>query len=209
MASAILDTQCSVFRELRSMHRLQREAFKCKILEALRWRALLGKHKLQLVAGSNTKLSTGFWADTNPVEAWRRVNRSIGFDGDLKAACVQCTDQRGINLQQRLAPGQDHKPPFTSLAPDPLDDISQAVRGFETAAIRAVCPYELGIAELALRGLTVGLATGPEIAARKAAKHRCAASMRALALQGQKDFLDCVCHVKTREPKLTALAAPG
>ena len=63
-----------------------------------------------------------------------------------------------------------------------LDEAGQIVCGTVLAAALAVGADEVGVAELADRRCAIALASGPEVATGKAAKHRRPSGARALAL---------------------------
>src|SRR5690606_25513827 len=90
--------------------------------------------------------------------------------------------------------GADHEPLAAVAGPGRLDSGAEVLGGGEPAAARAVHAHEVGVAEIADRARPVLLAAAPEVAPREAAKHRRAARLTALALQGQEDLLDRVAH---------------
>ncbi len=63
--------------------------------------------QLQLVARRQHQRRGGLRADADPVEAGRRRLRAVGLDRDREAAGVERVDQRGVELEQRLAAGAD------------------------------------------------------------------------------------------------------
>ena len=107
---------------------------------------------------------------------------------------MQRIDEGRIDLQQRLAAGQDHVAVGVVAGPLRGDGIGEFVGRGVAAAQRAVGADKVGIAELAGGGGAVLFAAAPEIAAGKTAKHRRAAGMRAFALQGQEYLFDRVTH---------------
>ena len=107
---------------------------------------------------------------------------------------MQRVDQRSIELEHRLAAGDDHQPPLLALAPQVRDMRRQRRRIGELAAPGAVGADEIGIAELAHRLAPVLLASRPQIASGKAQEHRAPPGLHALALQRQERFLDRVGH---------------
>ena len=115
----------------------------------------------------------------------------------------------GIDLQQRLAAGQDHVAVGVVAGPLPGDDIGEFVRRGVAAAERAVGADKVGIAELAGGAGAVLFAAAPEVAAGKTAKHRRAAGMRAFALQGQEDLFDRVTHYLSSDRISPVIAEPG
>ena len=69
----------------------------------------LGEDQFQFVSLSEHQLSTGFGADTDPVDPLRRLQGSVGLDGRLESGIMEGIDQYLIELQQRLSTGADHK----------------------------------------------------------------------------------------------------
>src|SRR3546814_9203210 len=108
---------------------------------------------------------------------------------------MQRVDQRGIELQQRLAAGADDETPVAAgAAPDGSDGLGQGRGIIETPAVFAVGADKVRVAEAALGRGAVLLAAGPQVAAGKTAEHGSAAGLAALALQRLEDFLDRVAH---------------
>src|SRR5258705_118673 len=97
-------------------------------------------------------------------------------------------------IQGRPAPGHHHQPALLARPPQRRDMVGKRVGALELATARAVGADKVGVAEIALRGRSVGFPARPQIAAGKAQEHRPAARLHALALQGQKRFLDRVGH---------------
>ena len=70
----------------------------------------------------------------------------------------------------------------------------QGLRISEAATIHAIDTHKIGIAKAADSVESIFLATAPQIATGKAAEHRRAPGLCALALQGMEDFFDAVAH---------------
>src|SRR6266404_59959 len=203
VVQAILNRARSIFDHVGPVHRLQRKAFKLKIGERLRHRGRLRINQLELMAAAYSQLRAGFRADANPVHAVGRVDCAVGFDADGKAARVQRLDQRGIDLQQRLAAGQDRKAIGRRSRPLRGDGVGKFFGRRVAATQRAVRADEIRVAELARRGGAVLFAAAPEIAARESAEYGGAPGLCAFALEGEKDLLDRVAH--RTSPWVTAL----
>ena len=90
------------------VHRLQREALEGEAGKIFRHRIRLRIDQLQFVAAAHHELGAGFRADADPVHAVGRLDGAVGLDADGKAARMQRIDEGRIDLQQRLAAGQDH-----------------------------------------------------------------------------------------------------
>src|SRR3546814_16227548 len=81
-----------------------------------------------------------------------RGQRAVGLDRDLEAARVERRDQRVIDLEHRLAPGEHDETMRVRRAPETLDGGDEAGRLGELAPARAVGADEIGVAEAADRG---------------------------------------------------------
>ena len=81
-----------------------------------------------------------------------RRQRAVALDRDPEAAAVQRVDQRRVELQHRLAAGDDDQPALARLAPQRLDMTGQSLGVRELAAAGAVGADEIGVAEIALGG---------------------------------------------------------
>ena len=107
-------------------------------------------------------------------------------------------DQRLVQLQQRLAAGEDHIGRGASHARAVLRrperrQVRGERRGIRKApAVLAVGAEEVGIAEGAGGTRPVRLPAGPEVAAGEAAEDAGATGLSALALQGIEGLLDVV-----------------
>src|SRR6185295_10972758 len=164
--------------------------------------------QLQFVAAAHDQPGAGFRADADPVHPVGRFDRPVGLDADGEAARMQRIDEGRIDLQQRLAAGQDHVAVGIVAGPLPGDDIGEFVRRGVAAAQRAVGADKVGIAELAGGAGAILFAAAPEVAAGETAKHRRAAGMRTFALQGQKNLFDRVTHYLSSDCISPATAVP-
>ena len=106
---------------------------------------------------------------------------------------MERVDQSAIELQQRLAAGDDDEA-AVAFRPQIDDPVRQRIGIGEAAAIHAVHADEIGVAEGALGIGAVLLAAGPQIAARETQEDRAAAGLRAFTLEGEEDLLDRVAH---------------
>src|SRR3954469_4668685 len=194
MAQAVVDCARGVFDQFGPVHRLQRKAFEIESRKIFRRGARLRIHQLQFVAAAHHQSGAGFRADADPVHPVGRFDRPVGLDTDGEAARMQRFDEGGIDLQQRLAAGQDHIAVGMLAGPLSGDGVGEFICRGVAAAERAVGADKVGVAELAGGGGAVLFAAAPQVAAGKTAKHRCAAGMRAFALQGQEYLFDRVAH---------------
>src|SRR6185295_2749553 len=208
MAQAVVDRARGVFGHVGSVHRLQRKPFEIEPRKIFRRGAGLRIHQLQFVAAAHHEASAGFRADADPVHPVGRFDRPVGLDADGEAARMQRIDEGRIDLQQRLAAGQDHVAVGIVAGPLPGDDFGELVRRSVAAAQRAVGADKVGIAELAGGAGAILFAAAPEVAAGKTAKHRRAAGMRAFALQGQEYLFDRVAHHLSLRTASAGIAEP-
>jgi len=72
---------------------------------------------LQFVTAPLNDLRPGLGADAHPVDSRRGFKRPVAFHRDPEAALVQRLDQRGVQLQHRLAAGDHHEPAIAAFAP--------------------------------------------------------------------------------------------
>src|SRR3546814_17160487 len=91
-------------------------------------------------------------------------------------------DERRVELEQRLAAGDDDIAAVTRLAPGAGGGGGKRTGRLELASIRPDAD-EIGVAEGAVSRRAVLFPAGPEITPRKAPEHRRAAALRAFALQ--------------------------
>src|SRR5260221_418413 len=192
-----------VARAIGPVNRWQEEMAERQRLEFLGIDAVLRKHQLQLVAGSERRRGAGLGADADPVEPARRRAGAVGLDGDGEAFGMERVDQDRVELQQRLAAGADDEGPRPRLGgPGAAHRGSEVERSGEAPAAGPVSADEIGVAEAARRGGAIGLAAAPEIAAGEAAEHGGAAGICALALERVEDLLDRVAHppLPSRKP---------
>ena len=66
----------------------------------------LRNHDLDFITLRDHKFRPHFRTDANPVDTRRHGNGTVGFDRDFKTGTVHRIDQRFIQLEQRLAPGE-------------------------------------------------------------------------------------------------------
>ncbi len=154
----------------------------------------LGTGPTAHLAGRLGQRGLSLRTDADPVNARRRGQGAIGLHGDAETPVLQGCDQGRIQLEQGLAAGADHQPVCSATGPCRRDRVGQRLRIRKAAAPWTVHANKVGVAEGADRLGPVGLAPGPEVAARKSAEHGRPAGLPPLPLQGQEDFLDRVAH---------------
>ena len=69
-------------RAARAVHRLQKKMLEAQFFKALRFATLLRKHQFQFIAARKRKRRARLGADAHPVDARRRLQGAIGFNGD-------------------------------------------------------------------------------------------------------------------------------
>ena len=94
-----------------AVHRLEKKMPEIHFCILFRFESVLRINKLQLIAAHLRQFNTGLGTDTNPVNARRRCERAIGFQGDIKTFFMQIADQRVIKLQKRLPARADNQRP--------------------------------------------------------------------------------------------------
>src|SRR3546814_9206004 len=77
---------------------------------------------------SSDLLAPRLGADAHPVDRGMRGQRAVGLDRDLEAARVERRDQRVIDLEHRLAPGEHDETMRVRRAPETLDGGDEAGR---------------------------------------------------------------------------------
>src|SRR5476649_1852116 len=195
VAFAGLDRQRGVEGGQRTVHRLNEEIIEVQAFVGRQVLLGLRDYDLDFIALADHQLGTHLRADADPVDAGRHRQGAVGFDGDLEAHRLHRGDQLQVQLQQRLAAGEDHVfAGRVSVRPQRVDGRRQRFGRGELAAALAVGADEVGVAELADGAGAVAFAAGPQIAAGKTAEHGGTPGMGALALQGVKDFFDTVSH---------------
>ena len=118
-------------------------------------------------------------------------------------------DQSLVDLQHGLAAGEHDEGRRAAIAPPgAAAGRGERVGVGELAAAVAIGADEIGVAELAGRGLAVGLAAGPQIAAGEAAEHGGPPRLRAFALQRVEDLLDRIQTLRRYGPPMTAAMKP-
>src|SRR5262245_62084756 len=112
---------------------------------------------------------------------------------------MQCLNQRRVELQQRFTARQHNKTalPFFRW-PSFRNCVDQLFASTEASAAVAVCADKFRITELADSPRPISLTARPEIAAGKAAEHRCAPCIPTFALQRVKDLFYRVRHSSGR-----------
>src|SRR5690348_11257956 len=73
MVEAIADRACGILGDIRTVHRLQREALEGEIGEAFRLGANLRIDQLQFVATPQHEPAARFRANANPIQSFRRL----------------------------------------------------------------------------------------------------------------------------------------
>ena len=95
-----------------------------------------------------------FGTDANPIHTLRHIKRAIGFHGALKVLRAQRVEQGGVELQARLAAGEDDIGIGANrlFRPETGNRFGQRIGIGEFVAILPVRADEIRIAKTALRG---------------------------------------------------------
>src|SRR5579871_3389320 len=155
----MLETVCNrrprVGDAVGSIHRLEPKMAERQILQAIRRQPILWVDQLQFVSLLHDERRARLWADADPIEARGRANRSVGFDSNHEAALMQRRDEIIIDLQKRLAAGENDEAAADVVAPDPGDHSRQFLRVRKAASKMAVRTDKIGVAERAYRVLPI------------------------------------------------------
>jgi hypothetical protein len=191
MLKAVFDCPLLVLFCVSAIERLQEVVSKIQVFEPLRVNLVLWKYQFQFVAGVQNNFGMGLWANTNPIQAPRRLNGAVGFNRNFKAIIVKLINQSRVELEQGFSTCTDDERMYTVLrwfAPDCSNARRQIVSIAELSAARAISSYEICVAESAYRQSAVFLSSTPEVASSESAKDRGSAGVSPFALQGVKDF---------------------
>src|SRR5450830_216875 len=191
----LFNCQPRVTCSLEPIHRLQQEMLKVQLFIVGQHLCLLRNDDFKLITFDDLQFGAHLGTHANPVDTGRNRNRAIGLDGNLKADRMHAGNQSLIQLQQRFTAGKHHI--FTGCIrsrPQAVDRLRHLIAGLELTAALTVGADKVSIAKLANRRAAVFFASAPEIATRKATKHRRTTGMRALALQGIENFFNAVSH---------------
>ena len=140
------------------------------------------------------------WPKSDPLSPARLVPK---LPRDLCTICLKCLEKKPASrYASALALADDLRRYLdgNSIVARPAGTFENGFTGFfffgarEFATVRS-SPDKIGIAELANRSRPVFFSPRPEVAAGKAAEHRGASCLSALALERVKNLLDRVCHL--------------
>ena len=144
---AVLDGLFGVGQAGGAVHGLQEEVLEVQVFEARGQGVGLGVDQLEFVAAFDDDRRGAFGADADPVDAGRRLDGAVGFDGDGEAARVDDGEQGRVELQQGFAAGEDDVAVGGVGAPGGFDGVGEPFGGGEFAAAVAVGADEVGVAE--------------------------------------------------------------
>src|SRR6185437_10405979 len=96
MGKAVGDDEPGILGDVRTIHRLQREAPEIETDERLGPNIDLRIDELQLVALPHLQLIWSLGADADPVYAGGQFDRAIGLEGNLEATRMQRLNQGAI-----------------------------------------------------------------------------------------------------------------
>jgi len=186
---------CGVGSGIGPVHGLQVEVFKVQRFVQRRLGARLRIHQLEFLARGQHALAAALGAHAQPVNAFGRQNRAVGFHGNGEAKCVQGFDQSFVHLQQGLATGQHHKAVRgVGGWPKAGNGGGQGWGAVKLAAVRAIGADKVGVAELANGRAAVFFAAAPQVASGETAKHGGLPCIGAFTLQGVEHFFHAVRH---------------
>src|SRR5262249_1572020 len=104
--AAIGDRLREVRGQVRAVQRLEVEDLEVQDTDAL-GRDAVRVHELELVAAPHDQLRARLGADREPVDAARGRDGSVRLDGRLEAALAAGRQERPVELEERLAAGED------------------------------------------------------------------------------------------------------
>src|ERR1700757_1876754 len=105
MLKAVVNRRRRVRRNVRAVHRLEKELAEPKILEPLRLGSRLRGKQLPLVSGPPQQRGSRLRAHANPVDAVGRGSRAVGLYGHFESLRVKRVNRAGVKLQQGLTAG--------------------------------------------------------------------------------------------------------
>lgn len=133
--------------------------FELQILK-LQWTEIcLWVDEFQFATTCKFQFRASFWADANPVDAHGRLDRAIRLDRNLETIPVDSLNEGVIELQKRLATGEDDVTLFALVSPRHSDGVRELLGVAVLASADAIGSYEIRIAELTNRQRTVDFST--------------------------------------------------
>jgi hypothetical protein len=196
MTEAILDGPARILCQRRPVHRLKREVAEVQVLETfgLRLRLHLRIHKLELVAARQHKWRIRLRTYADPVNSRRSELRSVRLDGDLETLRVERPHKALVELQERLTAGTHNvgMRVMREVARPQRRNVRSEFLGCAKLAAIIADTEEIRIAKLTDGVGSILLESRPEVATAEATEHRRSPRVVSLALQGVKNFLNCV-----------------
>lgn len=195
MREAIPDRAPGVLGEQRAVHRLQGKVAKVEMLEALR--LCLGLRlrvdELELVTGDEAQRRVRLWTDTDPIDRRGRVLRAVRLHRDLESDVVKGADETLVELEQGLATSAYDKGGgrATFAWPERSNAFGEPARVLKFSAVGAYA-NKIGVTEGADSVDTVFLTPRPQVAAAEATEDGGTPAVKALALEGVENLLNCV-----------------
>lgn len=165
MSQAVSDGSARVGDDVGTVHGLKQEVIERKIRKAFGWGVGLRVNQFQFVATDDFQLRARLGTDANPVDAFRRSQGAVGFDGDAETAAVKRAHKVIIHLQQRFSSCEHAETIGFAAGPFLLDRVGECIGVAVSAALGAVRSDKVGVAEGTDRGATIRFPATPEIAA--------------------------------------------
>jgi hypothetical protein len=162
MLQAIADRELGVVLSLWTIQRLQKEVAKVELLEAFRFRSLLGEDQLEFMTSAQPEFRSSFGTDADPIDAPRWQHRAVGFDRHDKTSVVQGGDEHLIELQEWLttcADDQGRTARSQSGRPCRGNGGGKSTRRLEASPTRTIDTDEISVAEPADGRETILLTT--------------------------------------------------
>src|ERR1700688_529926 len=109
MLQAIAQRQTRVRFPRGTIHRLEKEILEIEVLIHFRRRTNLWEDKFEFMPGSKLEFGLCFGTNADPVDVSACRLGSVGLNRNLKTNPMKGIDQGLVQLQERFAPGTDHK----------------------------------------------------------------------------------------------------
>jgi hypothetical protein len=148
---AVFYRKSHVHVTLRPVPGLEKEVCEVHAFEPPWVDPILGIDEFQFVAARENEIGFSLGADAYPVDSRRGISRPVRFDRRLESTLPQHLEEWPIDLQQRLAAGQDQEPADRRIAVRPGigQSLRKSFRVVIASTARTVSADNVGVAERA------------------------------------------------------------